>query len=81
MNSPKILTKVPTPNGDLTVRLKQLGLIVTSEGLDDLLARASTQPWSPRQLLEEVTRAEAEGRARRSLERRLAQARLEYATQ
>jgi len=56
--------------------LKQLGLSVTSEGLDDLLARASTQRWSPRQLLEEVTRAEAEDRARRSLERRLAQARL-----
>ncbi|HKD45402.1 MAG TPA: ATP-binding protein, partial [Candidatus Angelobacter sp.] len=76
MNSPKTLTKVPIPNGELTVRLKQLGLSVTSEGLDDLLARASTQRWSPRQLLEEVTRAEAEDRARRSLERRLAQARL-----
>jgi DNA replication protein DnaC len=56
--------------------LKQLGLIVTSESLDDLLARASTQRWSPRQLIEEVTRVEAEDRARRSLERRLAQARL-----
>jgi len=69
MNSPRILTQAPIPNGDLAVRLKQLGLIVTSQGLDDLLARASTQRWSPRQLLEEVTRAEAEDRARRSLER------------
>ena len=76
MNSPKILTQALIPNGDLAVRLKQLGLIVTSQGLDDLLARASTQRWSPRQLIEEMTRAETENRARRSLERRLAQARL-----
>jgi len=76
MNSPKILPQTPIPNGDLAARLRQLGLIVTSEGLDDLLARASTQRWSPRQLIEEVTRAETENRARRSLERRLAQARL-----
>jgi hypothetical protein len=30
MNSPKLVTKAPTPNGELAVRLKQLGLIVTS---------------------------------------------------
>jgi len=51
MNSPRILTQAPIPNGDLAVRLKQLGLIVTSQGLDDLLARASTQRWSPRQII------------------------------
>jgi DNA replication protein DnaC len=76
MNSPKTPTKTPTANGDLAACLKQLGLSLTADGLDDLLARASTQRWSPRQLIEEVARTEAEDRARRSLERRLAQARL-----
>jgi DNA replication protein DnaC len=46
------------------------------QGLDDLLARAATQRWSPHQLLEEIARSETEDLARRSLERRLAQARL-----
>jgi DNA replication protein DnaC len=75
MNSPKTL-KNPSPSDDLTSQLKHLGLVLTAQTLDDLLARASTQRWSPRQLLEEVARAESEGLARRSLERRLAQARL-----
>jgi len=74
MNSPKTLKKSPNP--DLTAQLKHLDLLVTAEGLDDLLARASTQRWSPHQLLEHVARSETEDLARRSLERRLAQARL-----
>ena len=76
MNSPKIPTKNPSPNLDLAAQLNHIGLRVAAQGLDDLLARASTQPWSPRQLLEEIARSETEDRARRSLERRLAQARL-----
>src|SRR5215831_10274355 len=76
MNSPKTPKKSPNPNDDLAGQLQQLGLVVTAESLDDLLARASTQHWSPRQLLEEVARSETQDLARRSLERRLAQARL-----
>lgn len=75
MNSPRT-PKSPNPNDDLASQLKGLNLLVTAQGLDDLLARASTQRWSPRQLLEQVARSETEDRARRSLERRLAQARL-----
>jgi len=60
----------------LALQLKRLDLLITAQGLDDLLARASTQRWSPRQLLEQVARSETEELARRSLERRLAQARL-----
>ena len=76
MNSAKIPRKNPSPNPDLAAQLNHLGLLVTAQGLDDLLARASTQRWSPQQLLEEIARSETEDRARRSLERRFAQARL-----
>jgi DNA replication protein DnaC len=76
MNSRKTLKKSPNPNPDLAAQLKQLGLPLTAQGLDDLLARASTQRWSPRQLLEEIARSEITDLARRRLERRLAQARL-----
>jgi DNA replication protein DnaC len=67
---------IPMSNEELTSQLKQIGLTLTAQGLDDLLARATTGRWSPRQLLEEITRSEATDQARRSLERRLAQARL-----
>jgi DNA replication protein DnaC len=76
MNSPKTPKNLKSPNDDLTTQFKRLGLLLTAQCLDDLLARASTQRWSPCQLLEEVARAETEDLARRSLERRLAQARL-----
>lgn len=72
MISPKTLT----PTDDLKAQLQQLGLALTAQQLDDLLSRATTQHWSPRQLLEEIARSEAADQARRSLERRLAQARL-----
>ncbi len=75
MNSPKT-PKTPMTNDDLVAPLKHLHLLVTAQGLDDLLARAATQRWSPHQLLEEIARSETEDLARRSLERRLAQARL-----
>src|SRR5487761_1000269 len=76
MNSAKIPRKNPSPNPDLAAQLNHLGLLVTAQGLDDLLARASMQRWSPRHLLEEIARSETEDLARRSLEPRLAQARL-----
>src|SRR3989442_1082515 len=75
MNSPKT-PKNLNPSHDLASQLKHLGLVLTAQTLDDVLARASTQRWSPRQLLEEIARSETEDLARRSLERRLAQARL-----
>ncbi len=76
MISPKTLKKTPIPSNDLAAQLKQLGLVLTADSLDDVLARAATQRWSPRQLLEEIARSETADLARRSLERRLAQARL-----
>jgi DNA replication protein DnaC len=76
MISPKTLKKTPIPTNDLTAQLKQLGLLLTANSLDDLLARAATGRWSPRQLLEEIARSETADWARRGLERRLTQARL-----
>ena len=76
MNSLKTLSKTPNLNNDLAAQLRHLDLLVTAQTLDDLLARASTQRWSPRQLLEEIARSEIADLARRSLERRLTQARL-----
>src|SRR6516165_7959724 len=76
MISPKTLKKSPIPSNDLVAQLKQLGLVLTADSLDDLVARAATGRWSPRQLLEEIARSEIQDAARRSLERRLAQARL-----
>lgn len=73
MNSP---TTTPKTNDELTAQLKRLDLRVTAQSLEDLLTRATTQHWGPRQLLEEVARSETQDLARRSLERRLAQARL-----
>ena len=73
MISPKTPKKTPIPTNDLVAQLQQLGLVLTADSLDDLVARASTGRWSPRQLLEEIARSETEAAARRSLERRLAQ--------
>ena len=78
MISPKTLNKTPIPTNDLAGQLKQLGLLLTADSLDDLLARAATGRWSPRQLLEEIARSETQDRARRGLERRLTQARLRH---
>jgi DNA replication protein DnaC len=77
MISPKPPKKIPTPSSDLVAQLKQLGLVLTADSLDDLVARAATGRWSPRQLLEEMARPETEAAARRSLERRLALAKLD----
>jgi hypothetical protein len=74
MNSPK--TPKKNPSDALAQQLQQLNLLLTANALDDLLARASTGRWSPRQLLEEIARSEIQDLARRSLERRLVQANL-----
>ncbi len=66
----------PTTTPTLAEGLRALGLRRTAEDLADCLARATRSRWSPAVLLEELVRAEAQDRAQRSLERRLARARL-----
>jgi hypothetical protein len=71
MNSPTLtkMTKMTTTTNDLPTQLLQLGLHATAHALDDFLARATKSRWSPRLILEELTRAEVQERSRRSLER------------
>jgi DNA replication protein DnaC len=64
------------PTNDLPRHLAHLGLYATSDSLDDLIARATKGRWAPRQLLEEIARAELAERARRGLQRRLQRSRL-----
>jgi DNA replication protein DnaC len=61
---------------ELAQQLRGLRLPRTAEGLDDFLARATKQRWSPRVVLEELARQEIAERERRSLERRLREAQL-----
>jgi len=65
-----------TTNNDLSRQLRQLGLQATARELDDLIARATKQKWSPLQLIEAIAKSESADRASRNLERRLKQARL-----
>ena len=51
-------------------RLRALGLLATSEGLDDIVALATQKRWSSTQLFEHVADLEDKERARKSLERR-----------
>jgi DNA replication protein DnaC len=51
--------------------LEQIGLHALANGVDDFLARATKQRWSPRQIFEHLVQTEAAERAHRSLERRL----------
>lgn len=71
----------PTPitaqsTTELATQLTNIGLRVTAAGLSDLIARATTQRWSPHMLLEQIAAAETVDKSRRSLERRLRLARL-----
>src|SRR5262249_47461157 len=70
------MNSLQTMNNDLTGQLRQLGLARTARELDDLIARATKQQWSPLQLIEAIAKSEAADRASRNLERRLKQARL-----
>lgn len=56
--------------------LKTLGLHHTAAHLDDLVALATKRRFSPTQLLEHLAEAELQERTRRSLERRLARAKI-----
>ena len=69
MNSPTRVTT--TPSNSLPAQLEQIGLHALATEVDDFLARATKQRWSPRQILEHLAQTEAAERAHRSLERRL----------
>jgi DNA replication protein DnaC len=70
------MNSLTTTSKALSAELLRIGLRATAEGLDDLLARAIKQKWSPRQLLEEIARSESSEKAARNLQRRLSAARL-----
>ena len=69
MSSP--IRATMTPSNSLPAQLEQIGLHAVAGEVDDLLARATKQRWSPRQILEHLAQAEAAERVHRSLERRL----------
>jgi DNA replication protein DnaC len=69
MSSPIRVTTTPT--NSLSAQLEQIGLHALARGVDDFLARATKQRWSPHQILEHMAQTEAAERAHRSLERRL----------
>ena len=74
--SPNLIpTSIPTRN-DLAQTLADIGLGCLAADLDDFLARVIKARLSPRQILEEIARMEAEARRQRSLELRLERARL-----
>ena len=58
-------------NNSLTAQLAQIGLRALPAQLDDFIARAAKERWSPHQLLERMVQEEIAERSRRSLERRL----------
>ena len=60
-----------TPSSSLPAQLEQIGLHALAVEVDDFLARATKQRWSPRQILEHLAQTETAERAHRSLERRL----------
>src|SRR6266446_2722262 len=70
MNSPAPKTTTMT-NHNLAAQLKQIGLCALPTQLDDFIARVTKARCSAHQILEELAKAEASERSRRSLERRL----------
>jgi DNA replication protein DnaC len=70
------MPSVPIAPTTLSSQLRRLGLTRVADDLNDLLARAAKDRWTPVALLEALARTEIEDRARRSLERRFRHARL-----
>ena len=70
MNSPALKTPTTT-NNSLATQLKLIGLRALPTQLDDFIARVTKARCSAHQILEEIAKAEATERSRRSLERRL----------
>lgn len=60
----------------LCERLRSLGLLGTSDALDDLVALATKKRWGATQVIEHVADIEERERSRRSLERRLSRSHL-----
>ena len=58
-------------SNNLASQLQQIGLCALPTQLDDFIARATKARWSAHQILEQLAKAEAAERSRRSLERRL----------
>jgi len=58
-------------SNNLAAQLQQIGLVAIPGQLDDFIAHATKARWSVPQMLEELVKAEAAERSRRSLERRL----------
>jgi DNA replication protein DnaC len=69
MNS--LTTETKSPSLNLRQQLDRIGLRALSAQLDDMLAHATQQRWSHRQLMERMVQVEMDERAHRSLERRL----------
>ena len=69
MSSPTDAMK--NPNHNLREQLERIGLRAVAAQMDDMLAHATEQRWSPRQLLEQLAQIEVAERTHRSLERRL----------
>jgi DNA replication protein DnaC len=61
---------------DLQARLVSLGLRAVAEHLDDIIATATKKRWASSEVLEHIATLEHKDRARRSLERRIAQSKL-----
>jgi hypothetical protein len=58
------------PNDNLRQQLERIGLRAVAAQLNDMLANATRQRWSPRQLLDQLVQIEVAERTHRSLERR-----------
>ncbi|MCC7243079.1 MAG: IS21-like element helper ATPase IstB [Acidobacteria bacterium] len=70
------MPSAPTVPATLSSHLRRLGLLRAAADLNDLIARATKDRWTPITLLETLAAAELEDRAHRSLERRFKRARL-----
>ena len=71
-----MISPTTTPLNDLATHLNKLGLRASASNLDDLISRATRGRFSPRDLLEEIVRAETADRAHRNQQRLLGQARI-----
>jgi DNA replication protein DnaC len=69
MSSPTDATM--NPNDNLREQLERIGMRAVAAQLNDILASATRQRWSPRQLLDQLALVEVAERTHRSLERRL----------
>ena len=50
----------PESPANVSAQLRQIGLRALPADLDDFLARATKNRWSPQQLIEQLARAETE---------------------